>query len=171
MKKYSNIFIKAVMAGCAISLGALANICSQNKIAGSLFFGIGLFLILVWKLNLFTGKVCSYLEDPDLSVTDLLVIYAGNFLGCIIFGYLMRISVQPQLVDSLRPSLELRITNSPLNIIILGFFCNICIYVAVKGVGEDVVCLLGGKCIYPLWICTLYWCYLLCNPLQSVELE
>lgn len=136
MKKYSNIFIKAVMAGCAISLGALANICSQNKIAGSLFFGIGLFLILVWKLNLFTGKVCSYLEDPDLSITDLLVIYAGNFLGCIIFGYLMRISVQPQLVDSLRPSLEFRITNSPLNILILGFFCNICIYVAVKGYGK-----------------------------------
>ena len=87
----------------------------------------------MWKLNLFTGKICSYFEDPDLSVADLFLIYAGNFLGCIIFGYLMRISIQPQLVNSFRSSLEIRIANSPLNITLLGFFCNICIYAAVKG--------------------------------------
>lgn len=121
------------MAGCAISLGALANICSQNRIAGSLFFGIGLFLILAWKLNLFTGKLCNYLEDPSLSAGDLLLIYVGNFVGCLLFGYLMRISVQLQLIDSFRVSFESRIINSPLKIILLGFFCNICIYIAVKG--------------------------------------
>ena len=74
--------VKAMMAGCAISLGGLANIYSQNNVIGSLFFCIGLFVILVWELNLYTGKLCNL----TLEYKNLLLIYLGNFLGCFLFG-------------------------------------------------------------------------------------
>ena len=62
----SKTFIKAVLAGGAISLGGIANIFTQNKIIGSLFFTIGLFLVLNYDLNLFTGKIC-YITDNKLN--------------------------------------------------------------------------------------------------------
>lgn len=133
VRKNIDIFIKALLAGGAISLGGLAYICSQNRIVGSLLFSTGLFLILVWKLNLFTGKICLCFEEPKVPLLELVLTYVGNFLGCLLLGYLMRISVSAELVDSFRESFEVRLTNTPLEIILLGFFCNICIYAAVQG--------------------------------------
>lgn len=50
-------FLKAIFAGFLIGIGAIAYLLISNPIVGSIFFSIGLFVILVKELNLYTGKV------------------------------------------------------------------------------------------------------------------
>jgi len=129
----SKTFIKAVLAGGAISLGGIANILSGNKIIGSLFFIIGLFLVLTTNLNLFTGKVC-YLVTGKTNIKDLIIIYLGNLIGASLVGTIF--SLLPKYhasVVSCSVGLADRIAAPVLQVIILGFFCNVLIYIAVNG--------------------------------------
>ena len=129
----SKTFIEAVLAGGAISLGGIANILSGNKIVGSLFFIIGLFLVLTTDLNLFTGKVC-YLITGKTNIKDLIIIYLGNLIGASLVGTIF--SLLPKYhasVVNYSIGLADRIAAPVLQIIILGFFCNVLIYIAVNG--------------------------------------
>ena len=129
----SKTFMKAVLAGGAISLGGIANILSGNKIVGSLFFIIGLFLVLTTDLNLFTGKVC-YLITGKTNIKDLIIIYLGNLIGASLVGTIF--SLLPKYhasVVNYSVGLADRIAAPVLQIIILGFFCNVLIYIAVNG--------------------------------------
>ncbi|MBR4807377.1 MAG: formate/nitrite transporter family protein, partial [Lachnospiraceae bacterium] len=58
MKERFNTFISANFAGICISTGAAILLSLDNKIVGSFLFAIGLFLVLTFSLNLFTGKIC-----------------------------------------------------------------------------------------------------------------
>ena len=129
----SKTFMKAVLAGGAISLGGIANILSGNKIVGSLFFIIGLFLVLTTDLNLFTGKVC-YLITGKTNIKDLIIIYLGNLIGASLVGTIF--SLLPKYhasVVNYSVGLADRIAAPVLQIIILGFFCNVLSYIAVNG--------------------------------------
>lgn len=127
------LIVKAMMAGCAISLGGLANIYSQNNVIGSLFFCIGLFVILVWNLNLFTGKICFCFTDNQIKLLDLFLVYIGNIIGCVSFGYLMRIISLNTFIENTVLSLHIKVSNPWFVNIIKGFMCNLCIYIAVIG--------------------------------------
>ena len=124
--------IKALAAGGAISLGGFANIHSQDPIVGSLFFCIGLFVILVWELNLYTGKLCNL----TLEYKNLLLIYLGNFLGCFLFGTLLRIVSSSTLIDNMSTSLQMRVESPWYISLIRGFLCNLCIFIAVRGYND-----------------------------------
>ncbi len=124
---------KGVFAGMAISLGGIANICSQNKIAGCLFFVIGLYLVLTLDLNLFTGKICYTLDNKPKYLLDLVVIYFSNLFGAVVCGYALRIDKFMQLAEDFALSMQTRINYPFWQVIILGVFCNVLIYVAVNG--------------------------------------
>lgn len=129
----SKTFMKAVFAGGAVSLGGIANILSGNKIAGSLFFVIGLFLVLTTNLNLFTGKIC-YFVTKDIGVKDLIIIYLGNFCGAGLTGTIFSLLPKYQInINNYSIEFMNRITAPIWQIFILAFFCNILIYIAVNG--------------------------------------
>lgn len=133
MNNYWKVLFKAILAGGAISLGCIANICSQNKIAGSLFFVVGLFLVLTYKLELFTGKACYITQQPPSYIIAVIVSYAGNLVGTFIMGILFAgIGKFAPLIADFSMGLHARITAPAVQIIILGYLCNWCIYIAVN---------------------------------------
>lgn len=128
------LLYKAILAGGAIALGGIANIASQNKIAGSLFFCIGLFLVLSCSLNLFTGKICYLWDNKPIYLAKLAVIYQGNFLGAVTIGSIVgHISKFDSLLTAYAEGLQARISAPWWQIILLGLLCNVLIYVAVEG--------------------------------------
>jgi len=134
VKEYVILIYKAILAGGAIALGGIANICSSNKIVGSLFFCIGLFLVLVNDLNLFTGKICYLLDNPSEYLFKLFLIYAGNFLGAVLVGTVVGyIDKFDKLLLSFSSGLQDRISAPWWQILLLGVLCNIMIYIAVDG--------------------------------------
>ena len=141
MKNYKKTFVKAILAGSAISLGCIANICAQSRIAGALFFIVGLFLVLTRDLNLFTGKICFVLENNVNKDwwKQLIVIYIGNFIGAFIFGLILRNGKFIDLISVFAISLNDRINSPWYQTTILAVLCNICIYIAVDKYKDSLV--------------------------------
>ena len=57
MKYNIEILIKSILAGIMIGIGGTIYLSLDNKIVGSILFVIGLFIIVVYSFNLYTGKI------------------------------------------------------------------------------------------------------------------
>ena len=123
------VFTKAVAAGIMIGIGTIVYLSCSNKIVASLLFSIALFMICSFGMNLFTGKIGYAIEkrnDPNC-----LVIWLGNFLGCTFTALLAR-AAKPALSETAKELMANKLSQSPLSIIILAFFCGILMYLAVE---------------------------------------
>ncbi len=97
-----NVLGYGVLAGLAISLGAVLYLCAVSfipengtlgpKIVGALLFPVGLMLVCFFKLNLYTGKIGvafrnKKLDKKDLNVFEWLAwILLGNAIGAFGLG-------------------------------------------------------------------------------------
>ena len=54
MKRFADIFLRALMTGFAIGIGGAVYLSCDNKYLGAFLFGTGLFVILSFGFNLFT---------------------------------------------------------------------------------------------------------------------
>ena len=87
-----NDFLLAVLAGSAISFGGTVFLSLDNRVLGSLFFAIGLFMVCTLKLNLFTGKAC-YLPGKDLKYVGFLcLVWVGNLVGAQLVASLLKLT-------------------------------------------------------------------------------
>lgn len=140
MKNYFKLFISSILAGLLIAIGGIIYLSckSINVIMGAFFFAFGLFSIINFKLDLFTGKVGYIFDNKVNFLVDLLIILLGNGIGCILVGYILR---SPILLNDLRFENIISIANevslvklnsSWLTILILSILCGIMIYIAVE---------------------------------------
>ncbi|RCW46335.1 MULTISPECIES: formate/nitrite transporter family protein [unclassified Halanaerobium] len=97
------MLILGILAGAFIAVGAFtANVVSHNidnyglfKFIQGAVFPVGLILVLVAGADLFTGNTLIFLAvlDKKVTIKELLnnwvLIYIGNFIGSIIFVYLI----------------------------------------------------------------------------------
>lgn len=128
------VFLSALLAGVSIALGGTAYLSLESKIAGALFFTVGLFVICILKLHLFTGKVCYVFDNPPAYAVDLLFIWLGNLAGTALAALALRLTrIGPALAEKAAGLCRTKLADSPWSIFILAVFCNIMIYIAVEG--------------------------------------
>ena len=122
--------LNSIFAGLSISLGGLIFLSCENRTLGAFLFSVGLFSVLVFGFDLFTGKVCyfDYLKKPK----ELLMIYIGNFIGTFVLGTLTWFT-DPELVRVAKVITGAKLMKKPFAIWIDAVICGICIAVAVKG--------------------------------------
>ena len=126
-----NILIKSILAGIFIGIGGTVFLSSPSKIIGAVLFAIGLFAILNFKLNLFTGKLC-YLPD-NKNYIDLILILLGNFIGTFLFAGFMTLSKGIEFRQLALNMCQAKLSQNWWETIILAAFCNVLIYLAVHG--------------------------------------
>ena len=122
-------FVRSICAGAAIALGGTVYLACQNKIVGAFLFAIGLLTVLVFGFDLFTGKACNeaFLKKPG----TLALIWAGNFVGAVIFG--LMVSTHQSLFET-GVNLCAGKLDKPFYIVIIdGIIWEFCIAIAVKG--------------------------------------
>lgn len=124
----------AVLAGGCISLGGTVFLSLDNKVLGAFFFTIGLFTICTFGFNLFTGKVCYAIGQGGSYIVTLIIIWIGNLLGCLLTALIESFTrIGPTLTEHAQALANTKLADSGLSLFFLGFFCNICIYIAVDG--------------------------------------
>ena len=148
--KYLFSIFKGILAGLAIGLGgflfvvmtyALPN--ELGKILGALLFPIGLSIVCIFKLFLFTGKIGLVFEakqNKDFYI-NLPLMYIGNLIGSLALGYLCFAIFK-------NTDLFLRISNIAINktnfdagyeyylmLIVKSLITGLCVYLAVKSYG------------------------------------
>lgn len=128
------VFTKALASGLMIGIGVTVYLSCSNKIVGAFLFSIALFAICSFGMNLYTGKIGYAVQNRNNP--NCLIIWLGNFVGCVITAALVRIA-KPQLADVAKELMANKLNQSWLSIIILSFFCGILMYVAVENYANN----------------------------------
>ena len=122
MEKLLKNLVKSFFAGVAIALGALVYISVNGGLVGAALFSIGLYLVLWYGLNLYTGKVGYANSIKD--VPDLLVTIIGNALGCTLSLIIPKSELVLTIIENK--------LNTPLWLVFIkAILCGILIYAGV----------------------------------------
>lgn len=143
---YLDNFLLGILAGAAIGLGGFLNLLLIStgieafKYLGGFVFSVGLFTVCFFGLHLFTGKVGYVFDNNRKYALSLLIMYIGNIIGSVSFGYLMRltgIATTGILTETATNVANAKIINidgvgqSILRMFLYSFFCGIMVFLAV----------------------------------------
>ena len=132
-------FIKSVLAGIMIGIGGTIYLSIDNKVVGASLFGIGLFMIVIYGFNLYTGKIGYLVDNFNFKYIKMLVItLIGNFIGTFFVGYILKFTRIYSLIhDKAKLLVNVKLDDSLISILILAFFCGILMYLAVNAYKEN----------------------------------
>ena len=133
MKKFMDIFLRAILTGFAIGIGGIVYLSCDNKYIGAFLFGTGLFVILSFGFNLFTGKVGYAVENKPSYIIDLLIIWLGNLAGTAATGGLILCTRISGIGEKAAGICETKLSDNLLSILILSFFCGMLMFIAADG--------------------------------------
>ena len=118
-------FIKSIMGGVCIALGAFAYLMCENIYVGSVLFCIGLISILIIGFNLYTGKIGYVLNEDNKFRIDTLLSIFGNMIGVFIFAL-------PRPLEHSVALVEEKLQNGLLLTLFNAIGCGLLIYLCVE---------------------------------------
>lgn len=131
MAKQAKVFLQAIAAGIMIGIGGTVYMICSSKLLGAFMFAVGLFMVCVWKFNLFTGKIGYVIEDKNMWKI-LPQIWVGNLCGAALAGYGLRATrMIDKMSEAVTAAVEGKINDSWYSTLILGIFCGMLMFLAV----------------------------------------
>ena len=151
MKYNIEILIKSILAGIMIGIGGTIYLSLDNKIVGSILFAIGLFIIVVYSFNLYTGEIVYLINNFNKKyIRELIITLIGNFIGTFFVGFVLRYTrIYTSISDKAKGLVDIKLNDTLISILILSFFCGILMYLAVntykevKDIGKYLAVFLG----------------------------
>lgn len=127
-------FVKSLYSGLCIGLGGTAFLSCDNKILGAFLFGLGLFTILNFGFNLFTGKVGYFVNNKPSYWGFLGIVWLGNFAGTFLFAKMMSVTRYGDTLQTKANALCLvKDGDSIVSLLVLGIFCGMLMFIAADG--------------------------------------
>ncbi len=124
--------IKGIFAGIMIGIGGTVYLNSSSNFIGACLFSIGLLMICIYKMNLFTGMVGYILVNKKSYIWSLIATLIGNFIGTYLCALAISLTRLNSLYDKAKNLADIKINDSYLSIFILAIFCGILMYIAVN---------------------------------------
>ena len=126
-----------MLSGIFIGIAGTVYLAVPNPLLGAFLFGFGLLTIVCYGFKLYTGAIGYLALQPLRQLTEYLVtlsiIYLGNLAGTFAVGTLVRQTrTAPGLIARAEQLCQLKLQDSMLSLLILGFFCGILMYLAVE---------------------------------------
>ena len=151
MKYNIEILIKSILAGIMIGIGGTIYLSLDNKIVGSILFAIGLFVIVVYSFNLYTGKIGYLINNFNKKyIRELIITLIGNFIGTFFVGFILKYTrIYNMISEKAKTLADIKLNDTLISILILSFFCGILMYLAVntykevKDIGKYLAVFLG----------------------------
>ncbi len=132
-----NSFFSGILAGAMVGIGGAVYMSCESKVAGAVLFAVALLTICYMGMYLYTGKIGFLAEKFSIdTVKQLGMGILGNFLGATATGYLVGYA-RPALVEKAAAACTNKLDNNFLQALLLGAFCGILMYVAVKTYREN----------------------------------
>ncbi len=129
MKKW----ISSIIVGVYIGIGATLYTVIENKIVGSFFFCVGIFLVLNFYNMLFT-KVVPHYTHKKYKINDMVISFFGNLVGTIICSFLISLTrLNEKIVPRINKIVEVKLNDTYVSIFIMAIFCAILVTYATFG--------------------------------------
>ena len=126
--------ILSIYSGLCIGLGGTVYLSCDNKILGSFLFGLGLFTILNFGFNLFTGKVGYFVNNKPSYWGFLGIVWLGNFIGTFLFAKMIAATRYGATLQAKANALCLvKDGDSIVSLLVLGIFCGMLMFIAADG--------------------------------------
>lgn len=132
MKKYLDYLIKSIFAGIMIGIAGTVYLRVDNNIVGALLFSIGLLVICMYGMNLYTGKIGYILINKLNYIYELLITILGNFIGTFLVARLVLLTRFKSVSDKAVDLVNLKLNDNLFSIFILAMLCGILMYIAVN---------------------------------------
>ena len=132
MKKYVDYLIKSIFAGIMIGIAGTVYLRVDNNIVGSFLFSIGLLVICMYGMNLYTGKIGYIFINSFNYIYELLVTIIGNFIGTFLVARLVLLTRFKGVSEKALEIVNLKLNDSLLSIFILSILCGVLMYIAVN---------------------------------------
>ena len=129
------ILFKSFLAGIMIAIGGTVFLSIENKVIGASLFSIGLFGVLIYNLNLYTGKIGYLITNFNLKyIKELIITLIGNFIGACSVGFILRYTrIYDNIYEKSLILANAKLNDNILSIFILSIFCGLLMYYAVNG--------------------------------------
>ena len=132
LKKYVNYLLKGIYAGVMIGIGGVIFLALDNKIIGATFFSIGLLVVCMFGMNLYTGKIGYIINNKISYVIELLLSLIGNFIGTFLVAFAILNTRFSSITEKAKILSNIKLNDNVVSILILSFFCGILMYIAVN---------------------------------------
>ena len=118
-----------------IAIGGTVFLSIENKVIGASLFSIGLFGVLIYNLNLYTGKIGYLIINFNLKyIKELIITLIGNFIGACSVGFILRYTrIYDNIYEKALNLANTKLSDSIISIFILSIFCGLLMYYAVNG--------------------------------------
>ena len=127
-----NTFFGGICAGWMVGIGGAIYLSCESKVVGAVLFSVALLTICYLGMYLYTGKIGLFAEDVTVkNAMALPVGLIGNWIGATACGLTVSLA-KPALVEVAARACENKLTQSPLQTLLLGLFCGVLMYSAVK---------------------------------------
>lgn len=135
MRQNGLIFIGAVCAGAAVSIGGTVYLSVENTVIGSVLFSVGLYAIVLNGWYLYTGKIGYLILQKEWKPYLVLLglTWAGNLAGAMLAAGVLGQTRIRGIEERAAQICQVKLSDGPLSILILSVFCGILMYVAVEG--------------------------------------
>ena len=159
MKKHLLYAFKAFLAGVMISIGGFVYL-SVGGLAGAIMFAVGLYVICVFGLNLYTGKVGIYLPANRslISIFLLFEMWLMNLVGCFWSASVLHNFAKPEMLQTVQDMVITKMNMPWLQLFVLGIFCGILMYSAVMGFAKTGNPLIVIFCVATFIMCKFEHC-------------
>ena len=122
----------AVIAGGLIGMGGTVYLSQQNPVVGSCLFAIGLFTIVIFQLQLFTGKIGYLPMQKPVYLIALVITGIGNLIGTHIVAWMVRNSrIYEGMAEKVQTIAATKLNDDFLSIFLLAVFCGMLMFIAV----------------------------------------
>ena len=134
LKAHFDTLLRSLLAGIMIGIGGVIYLSCDNKYIGAFLFGLGLFTILTFGFNLYTGKIGYAVENKPSYIIDLILIWLGNLVGTIIVGLSAQLTrVGESLAEKAQVLCETKLNDNLISIFVLSVFCGLLMFIAADG--------------------------------------
>ena len=147
---FAGMFIACGASASSVAMHAIDNVGLARLVAGCVF-PIGLMMIVFVGGELFTGDClmimgCLHGKYSPLAVARVLVlVFLSNFLGSVLFAFLVSVSTQYNYTGGLLGAFTMKVAIGKLNLsfgaaFVSGILCNIfvCIAVLMAAAAKDI---------------------------------
>ncbi len=125
-------FVSAILAGVLVGMAGVAYLSQSNTVIGSFLFAIGLYTIVAFQLQLFTGKIGYTPFQKPIYIIELVITWCGNLIGTGLTALMVRNSrIYEGLAARVADIAEVKLGDGFLSIFLLAVFCGMLMFIAV----------------------------------------
>lgn len=125
---------RSIYSGFVLAVAGIINLLMESRIAGALFFTVGLTSIFLLQAFLYTGAVGNtVVEHKQGWLPWLAVMLAANLAGSLIGALLTPWLYQgPELIEAASAAWDLKTSQEGVRLLVSSSFCGFLVYVAWK---------------------------------------